>query len=294
MAEIEVEGGSTGGASIWLNSVSPNYFETMGIPIVGGRSFGPGDRSGAPRVAVVSEALARSYFPEQALGKRFMLVSGLDERGETVEIIGVIRDIRFVNPKDEPIRMAFLSYDQFPGPFSYVQVRTGPSPQSLVAAVRRAILEVDSRLYLRGPEPLPDILSQILSRETVLSRASSLFAVIALLLACFGIYGVVSYLVASGRSELGIRLAIGAAPGVVLREVIVDAVKTVAPGVVAGIAGAWASGRFVESLLFGVSRHDPGTYAAVAAVLVVTTIAAAYFPARSASRTDPVEALRCE
>ena len=117
---------------------------------------------------------------------------------------------------------------------------------------------------------------------------------VALLLACVGIYGVLSYLVAPERSEIGIRLAIGAAPAVVLREVIGDAVKTVAPGVVAGIAAAWASGRFVKSLLFGVSRHDPGTYAAVAAVLVVTTIVAAYFPARSALRIDPVEALRCQ
>jgi ABC-type antimicrobial peptide transport system permease subunit len=190
--------------------------------------------------------------------------------------------------------MVFLSYDQFPGSFSYIQVRTSGPPANLLSSVRRAILEVEPKLYLRGPESLSEVLSMLLSRETVLSRASSVFAVIALALACFGVYAVVSYRVASGRNEIGIRLAIGAEPGVVLREVIGQALKTVIPGVLVGVAGAWAGGRFVESLLFGVSGHDPVTLAAVVSVLFVTTIAAAYFPARRASRIDPVEALRCE
>lgn len=295
MAEIETEAGPAGETSIWLNSVSPNYFETTGIPMLAGRAFSPTDRLGAPRVAIVSEALAHFYFPgQQAIGKRFTPVFSSGERGDAIEIIGVVRDVKFVNPRDAPIRMAFLSYEQFPGPFSYIQVRTAGSPRSLLGPVRRAILEVDPKLYLRGPETLGDVLSLLLSRETVLSRASSVFAAIALLLACVGIYAVVSYVVTSGRNEIGIRLALGAEPGVVLREVIGHAVKTVIPGILVGVAGAWAAGRFVESLLFGVSGHDPATYAAVVTVLIVTTIAAAYFPARGASRIDPVEALRCE
>lgn len=295
MAEIETDAGHVGETSIWINSVSPNYFETTGIPMLAERAFSPTDRLGAPPVAIVGEALAQFCFPgQQAIGKRFTPVFSSGERGDAIEIVGVARDIKFVNPRDAHVRMAFLSYEQFPGPFSYIQVRTAGSPLSLLGPVRRTILEVDPKLYLRGPETLEDVFSLLLSRETALSRASSVFAGIALLLACVGIYAVVSYMVVSGRNEIGIRLAIGAEPGVLLREVIGHAVKTVIPGVLVGVVGAWATGRFVESLLFGVSSQDPATFAAVVTVLMVTTIAAAYFPVRRASRIDPVEALRCE
>jgi ABC-type antimicrobial peptide transport system permease subunit len=175
-----------------------------------------------------------------------------------------------------------------------VQVRTTGPPSALVPSIRAAILEVEPNLYLRGPEPLSDQLDRILSREVLLSRAGILFGGAAMLMACFGTYAAVSYLVAARRKELGIRLAIGAQPGAVLREVIAGAVATVVPGTAIGIAGAWASGRLVESLLFGVSRQDPANYAAVAASLVAITALAAWIPARRAAGIDPVEALRAE
>ncbi|MEX2260983.1 MAG: ABC transporter permease [Bryobacteraceae bacterium] len=280
---------------IWINPVSANYFETTGIPVVMGRGFGAQDRPGSPRVAVVTQALARFYFPGQdAVGKRFTERSAQGIPGDPIEIIGVIRDIKFVNPRDAPIRMAFLSLEQFPGPFSYLQVRTDGRPEALVSAVRQAILEVDSKLFVMGPEPLSATLEQILARDMLLSRASGLFGLVALVLACFGVYGVISYLVVARTAEFAIRLAIGAKPAQVLGHIVANALKTAIPGIVGGVAGAWAAGRFIESLLFGVTGHDPFIFMAVAAALLFTTILAAYVPALRASRIDPLVALRCD
>jgi macrolide transport system ATP-binding/permease protein len=274
---------------IWINPVSTNYFETAGIPLVMGRGFGPGDRPGSTHVAVVTEALARFYFPDQnPLGKRFTERDG----GDPVEIVGVLRDVKFVTPRDAPIRMAFLSLTQFPGPFSYVQVKTGGPPERSISAVRRAILEVDPKLFLLGPDPLSDVLDLILSRDVLLSRASSLFGMIALLLACFGLYGVISYIVAARTAELGIRLALGAQPREVLRHVIWDALNIVTPGILLGIAGAWAAGRLVESLLFGIKGRDPMSYVAVAISFLLVSILAASLPGLRASRIDPLRTLR--
>jgi predicted permease len=274
-----------------INPVYPNYFETVRIPLVMGRGFGAGDRPGSPPVAVATEAFARYYFPgENPLGRHFTESATAD----SIEIIGVVRDMKFVNPRDPPIRMAFLSQVQFPGPFSYVQVRTAGPPERLLNAVRQAILQVDPKLYMRGPDLLSKNRETGLWRDVLLSRASVLFGVIALLLACFGVYGVVSYLVAARTAELGIRLALGALPGDVMRNVMIDALGTVAPGILLGIGGAWASGRLIESLLFGISGRDPWTYAAVAGALLATTILAAFLPALRASRVNPIEALRSE
>jgi predicted permease len=281
--------------AVWINPVSPNYFDTAGIPMLQGRPFAPSDRAGGPRVAVVTEALARAYFPGgSAVGKRLVQRTGPGAGGGPVEIVGVARDVKFVNPRDPAIRMVFLSTGQSPAPFNYVQVRTAGSPGPMVATVRAAILEVEPNLYIRGPDTLAENLDRILTRDVLLSRAGALFGAIALIIACFATYAVVSYMVAARRMELGVRLAIGAQPSAIRRGVIVDALRAVVPGVVLGLAGAWAAGRFFESLLFGVKREDPYTQIAVAATLLAVTAVAAWIPARRAARIDPIEALRAE
>ena len=280
---------------IWINPVSDNYFETPGMPLVMGRGFGRQDRPGAAAVAVVTEALARFYYPDQnPLGKRFTQRSGAGQRTGPIEIVGVVRDVKFVNPRDAPIRMAFLSLEQFPGPFSYLQVRTEVPPEALLSSVRQAILEVDPKLRVSGPQPLGEVLDNILARDVMLGRVSTIFGIVTLMLACFGVYVVISYLVAARTTELGIRLALGAQPGQVIRHVIADALKTVAPGIAIGVVGAWAGGDLIEALLFGVSGRDPITYLSVVGALLLTTTIAAYIPGRRASRIDPVRALRCE
>lgn len=277
--------------SVWINPVSPNYFETIGAALAAGRSFGPQDYAGATPVAVVTDALARFYFPGQsAIGKRFVERSG----GSPVEIVGVVHDIRFVSPRQAPIRMAFLARAQTTSDIGYVQVRTAGPPESIVTAVRRAILEVDPKLAVTGPDPLSAVLDRLLARDVLLSRASSLFGATALLLACFGVYGVIAYLVAARAPEFGIRLALGAQPGAVIRHVVAGAVKTVLPGIAIGIVAAWVAGRWIESLLFGITGRDIATLAAVAVSLLVTTVLAAWIPALRASRLDPLRTLRAE
>jgi predicted permease len=296
MTGVNVEGHSyqPGDPRIWINPVSPNYFETAGMRLIMGRSFGRQDTPGSPRVAVVTEALARHHLPgHNPVGKRFTEARGAVS-GPPIEIIGVVRDVKFVNPRDQPIRMAFLSIEQVPSEFSYVQVRTAGAPEPLVSAVRDAIIEVDSRLQLRGPETLTSALDSTLSRELLLGRISTIFAALALFLACFGIYGATSYSVAARSAELGIRMAVGARPGVVRRQVIADSLKAVAPGILLGLACAWAAGRVIQSLLFGITPQDGFTFATVTAFLVVTTTIAAWYPAARASRIDPLAALRCE
>jgi predicted permease len=276
-----------GDPTVWLNPVSPNYLETAGIPIVAGRGFGPEDRAGSPRVAVVTEAFARYRFPgESPLGKSF------EDRNEAAEIVGVARDVRFVSPRDAPIRMVFFSQAQVPSGVSYVQVRTTGSPEAMTAAVRKAILDVEPRVSLLGPDPLNATMTRMLSRDVLLGRASGLFGGIALVLACFGVYGVISYLVAAQASDYGIRLALGAPPVVVLRHIIAGAIWTVLPGIGVGIAGAWAASRWIESLLFGIAARDVVTYAGVAVCLVAATVLAASLPALRASRMDPLSVLR--
>jgi predicted permease len=277
--------------SIWINPVSPNYFETIGAPLLVGRGFGPQDHAGSPHVAIVTDAIARFYFPGQsAVGKRFVERAG----GETVEIIGVVRDMNFVGVRDAPIRMAFLSRAQSPANIGYIQVRTAGSPEPLVAAVRRAILEVEPKLVLTGPDTLSNVFDRLHSRDVLLSRASGLFGAIALLLGCFGVYGVISYIVSSRSAEFGIRLALGAQPAAVIRHVIGNAVMTVLPGIVVGILAALSAGLLIESLLFGISGRDLGTLAAVVLSLLVTTVLAACLPALRASRLDPLRTLRSE
>lgn len=189
--------------------------------------------------------------------------------------------------------LAFLPFEQFPARFNHVLAKVDGPPGGLLPAIRHAILEVDPRLRLNRLQT-EDALDRTLSRDMLLARLSGLFGALALALACFGVYGVISCLVAARTSEIGIPLAIGAQPGTVLRQVIGDSLKTVAPGIVVGIAIAVVLERFIESLLFGATAQDPLTYGAVAGFLLLTTTLAAYLPARRTSRIAPVNALRCE
>jgi predicted permease len=279
-----------------VETVSTNFLETLGIPVVAGRGLLADDHQGAPLVAVVNETFARAYFRgESALGKVFSSrPAGSGATPTEVRIVGVVRDIKDHDLRDSPLPMAYVTFEQFPMLFFDVLVKIDHPGEAMLPLVRSALLDVNPKLRPYRMEALDDAVGRSISRDILLARLTGLFGVLALGLACFGVYGVVSYLVVSRTTEIGIRLAVGARPGNVLRHVIGDALKTVAPGVAVGIAVAMAGERFVASLLFAFKPRDPLTYGAVAACLLLTAALAAYLPARRASRIDPVQALRCE
>jgi predicted permease len=273
-----------------VNQASSNFLETLGVPIVMGRGFSPSDTAGSPPVAVVNQSFARAYFRDETpIGKRFK-----QGNATSVEIVGVARDSKYNDLREETVPLVYLPLHQDPRNFNHVQLKVQGSAEAMLPLVRAAILEVDPRFAPTRIETLDASLDRVLARDILLARLSGLFGALALLVACFGVYGMISYVVASRTTEIGVRLAIGAQPRGVLAQVIGDALKTVAPGVALGLVGALAAERVIIALLFGAAARDLTTYAAVAGCLLLTAVIAAYVPARRASRIDPLKALKCE
>jgi len=273
-----------------VNQATSNFLETLGVPVLEGRGFSARDTMGAPPVAIVNQTFARAYFPnETPIGKRLQLSANA-----SMEIVGVARDSKYNDLREEAVPLVFVPLHQDPRNFNHVQVKVRGSAETLVPLIRAAILEVDPRYAPTRVETLATSLDRVLARDILLARLSGLFGAVALLVACFGVYGLISYVVESRTAEIGVRLAIGAQPRGVLTRVIADALKTVTPGVALGLTGAVAAERVIASLLFGAEGGNLPTYAAVAGCLLLTSVIAAYLPARRASRIDPVTALRCE
>ena len=295
------EGGDPNSNVSWNanhRQVSPDYFKTIGIALREGRYFNEGDSEPALPVAIINETMARKYWPgESPIGKRFK-VGRLDQPGPWLTIVGVVADVRQVGA-DMPVKAEmYVPYWQasmysFFAPRDLV-IRTAVEPASLVAAVRQAIYEVDPF------QPLSNIrtLNDVLSRETAQRRLGMIlltgFAALALLLSALGIYGVLSYFVVQHTPEIGVRLALGAQRGDVLRLVIGKGMRLALLGVCLGLAGAFALTRLLQSLLFEVKATDPLTYGLTALLLTLVALAACYIPARRATRVDPLIALRYE
>jgi len=287
---VAIEGAPASWGPPHVTTVSANFLDTVGIPVVAGRGFNAGDRKGSPAVSVVNETFARAYFPgRDAIGEHFT-VEGYPS---AITVVGIMRDSKFWNLREYAQPVAYVPFEQFPYWFYEMYFRVDGSLRATLPLLQSVLTEVTGmpRGYM---ETLDERLNRSIPREIWLTRLTSLFGAMALGLACFGVYGVISYLVVSRTTEIGIRLAIGAQPGDVRREVIGNALKTVAPGVVLGIGVAMGAERFIAALLFGFKAHDPLIYGAVGACLLLTTALAAYLPARRASKIDPVNALRCE
>ena len=289
-----------------VNQASRNFLGTTGIPVVAGRGFTIDDRAGAPRAAIVNEALARTYFPgESAIGKRLWPAVPASagggapvfpvrfevDRETPIEIVGIASDSKYNDFREEAVPLAYFPIDQDPRNFNHVQIRVEGDPGTLIPAVRAAILDVDSRLNPERIEPLRQSLDRIIAQDILLARLNGVLGVLGLALASFGVYGLVSYVVVSRTEEIGIRLALGARPAALRNRVIGDALKMIVPGLVLGTIGAFVAKRYVESILYGVSGEQLLTYLAVAASLVFASAVAAYFPARRASRIDPARVL---
>lgn len=287
---VPVPGGPIQNFDYW-NSVTGKYFETIGAHLIEGRLLNDNDGADAPFVVVVNETLAKTYWPkESAIGHRVRTSPTTPWR----TIVGVVADIKNAALDRPAGTECFFSFAQLPQSLSWVVVRTQGEPMGLISAVRNEIRGLDRALPISSIGSMDDVLSTARSRPRFLTLLLTMFSSLSLVLAALGIYGVISYAVAQRTNEIGIRMALGAQGGDVVRLIGSTGLKLAIAGTVLGAVGAFALTRVMAGMLFGVSAMDVGTFAAMAAVLVAVTMMACYIPARRASRVDPLIALRYE
>jgi len=276
---------------MYYMSVAPKFFGTLQIPIVMGRDFNERDVANPEGSAIINETAAKKYWPnENPIGQR--LGQNLEDSGKT-EIIGVIRDTKYDTVRDAAPATMYTPIR--PGTRSLtVMVRTAGEPASLTETVRTAMRQVDPDVPMTGVTTQSDQVEARFAQERLFALAYSLFGALALLLACIGLFGLMSYSVSRRTNEIGIRMALGAERSGVVGMVLRESMLMVAIGVAIGLAGAIGGGRFVESVLFGLSATDVWTISAAIGATVLVSLAAGYLPARRASRVDPMVALRYE
>ncbi|HJU88554.1 MAG TPA: ABC transporter permease [Gemmatimonadaceae bacterium] len=288
--QIDGEGIDAPFRSASWRSVTPDYFRTMRIPLLLGRGIQQTDDTTRPNIVVINQSLAKQLWPnESPLGKRIR-VNGPPEPWTVVGVVGDIKDIELAEPQD----VMFLSNRQVQVRSLAFMVRTSGDPTSVAAAVRRELRSIDRTIPIRDLQPLAENLRTSLAVPRFSTLMLSLFAVVALGLAALGIYAVMAFSVAQRTREIGVRIALGAKPGRVVRHVVRGGVVLTAVGIVLGTAGAVALTKVLAGLLFGVEATDAPTYVAVAFLLSAVALAASVIPARRAARVDPLVALRSE
>jgi putative ABC transport system permease protein len=273
--------------------VSPDYFKAMGIPLKQGRAFEDRDREGSPQVVIISEAMARRFWPgENPVGKR--LTASFHEQLGAREIVGVVGDVKSNGLDDEGGSTMYLPFRQAPRPWITFVARTSSDPQSFVNPVSKAVYAVDREQAISSVRTMEQVLTESLSGRRFNMTLLMTFAGLALLLAAVGVYGVMNYSVMLRRRELGIRIALGARGLDVLRLVLGQGLTLTLIGVGVGMAGAYALTRLMESLLYGVTATDFLTFGSVSGVLILVGLLASFLPARRATKVDPMIALRSE
>ena len=279
-----------------VNVVTPDYFRTMRVPIRRGRAFTDRDDRNATPVAIVSENFAKQYFPgEDPIGKRITPNGSVDPGKPPVrEIVGVVADMRLISLRLAPKPQIYIPHQQFAIQSVSIFVRSQMSESALMSSLRRAVNEIDKDVPVYRIRTLPDYLSKSIAQPRLNAMLVGLFALIALLLAAAGIFGVMSYSVTQRTQEIGIRLALGAQRYDVLRLIIVQGMRFVGAGLLLGLIGVFASTRLLQSLLFGIGATDLPTLLGVAAILSGVALIACLLPALRASRVDPVIALRAQ
>jgi predicted permease len=278
--------------SVGNNAIGPNFFRTLGVPILSGREFTDQDREGAPRVAIVNETLVRNLFPNgNPIGQRLRV---LTRQPSSLEIIGVVTDSKYRSLGEDPTPYMFLPYLQNPQPAMALHVRTSGDPKDLAAAVRQEVHALDPNLPAFNVVSLAENIEISLFPALFGAVLLGVFGSLALLIASIGIYGVMSYGVSERTHEMGIRMALGARHWDVLRLVISQGMWLAIIGVVIGAGLAVVSTRIVKSYLYDVSTTDPLTFGGIAVLLSGVALVACYLPARRATKVDPLVALRYE
>lgn len=278
----------------YIQRVRSNFFETMEIPLVMGRGLSEQDDERAPRVAVINQTMARKYLNNQdPIGQRLGFSA---EHSRDIEIVGVVRDAKYTSLRDKTPPTLYFPYRQQASSLGQMnfEVRTAGEPTALVAAIREAVSEVDKNVPLFDVKTQQRQAEQSLTQERLFATLSSFFGLVALLLACIGLYGVMSYAVARRTNEIGIRMALGATATGVTRMVMRETMLLVVIGIVIGLAAALGSTPLIESMLFGLAPRDSATISFAALLLIAVAALAGYIPARRAARVDPMIALRYE
>jgi putative ABC transport system permease protein len=277
--------------------VTPGYFETMGIPLIRGRFFDSRDREDAPLVAIVNPAMARNFWPNQeVVGKQFNL-GGPASSAPWIQVVGLVGDVKQMGlgvPSRQEIYFPYMqARDNYMVPRA-LAVRTSADPMSLVGALRQVVKSIDSEQALNHVRTMDEIVSRELSQSQVQTVLLGGLAGLALVMASVGIYGVITYMVNQRKFEIGVRMAIGAAPRDVLWLILRRGLMVITAGVVLGFAGAISLTGLIRGLLYGVGPTDPGIMASVVVILMIVGIAACVIPARRAASIDPMKTLRTD
>ena len=274
-------------------SIAPDYFRTLGVPLLEGRDFTADDKEGAPQVCILSRSAAEYFFPgRDPVGQ--MITMGTGAKDPKARVIGIVGDTLVLGFRDEPrptIYSPFLASRQ--NQYLEFAVRSRSAVVGDVA-VRRAFKEIAPDAPLFETVTMGQLVDSSVSRERMVALLAGFFAVLTLVLSAIGMYGLLNYSVIRRKREIGVRMALGASRTGVVRLVVREVLWMVVPGIALGAVGAWAAARFVQSLLFGVKPLEPWVLAASAAVLLATAMLACLLPARRAAAVHPMEALRFE
>jgi len=273
-------------------SVTPDYFHAMGIRLIRGRLFTPQDDPKAPRVAIINETMARQFFPnEDPIGKRINITNGPDTWRQ---IVGIVGDIKQYGVDKATSAQSYEPFAQVPFNSVNVVIRTKGSPAALLGALRPAVYAVDKDQPVGAIRPLEEIVSDSISRQRFAMTLLTVFSGVALVIAAVGIYGVMAYNVVQRTGEFGIRMALGAQQGDVLRLVLTQGGKLIGLGLAVGLIATLAASRAMGSMLFNTSSYDPLTLSSITLLLGAVALIACFFPANRATKVNPIEALRTE
>ena len=276
-----------------IGTVSGGYFAAMGIPLIAGRTFAETDVKSSAPVAIVSAALARKYWPgENPVGKRLRFDD--DPKAPWIDVVGLVGDVRQLGLRREPPPLLFFPYAQFTLPFMTVVVRSALPDATVISLMRQQLAAIDRDLSMGDVLPLQTSVARHVDQPRFRAMLIGVFALLALTLAAVGVYGLISYTVAERTREIGIRVALGAAPRQVLLPVVREGLVLALVGLTIGLAGAFAAARALTAFLFGVGAADPLTFAGVALLMLIVALLASYIPSRRALKVDPIIALRAE
>ena len=284
------------GDQVFFNITGNGFFSTLRIPLIEGRTFNSDDTQNSPKVAVINETMARRFFPNGSpIGRRFGIGETPDKPGE-IEVIGVVKDAKYLALDEGTLMGAYFTCAQAPGFYGNFAVRYAPGAnrQEIISRVRQSIAEINPNILVNSVTSLEELVDRSIATQSLIARLSSFFGILAVLLACIGIYGLLSYSVARRTSELGIRLALGAQSRALLWMILRECLLLLVLGLAIGIPVALSSTRILKSLLYQLSPLDPPAIIMAIAAVACMTVAAAWLPARRATRINPSQALRME